>query len=124
MILLDWTRMGSTYCLAGVVVQDNRLRVVRPLQAHKRDAPVRNVGWSAFVMDGRSRWEVLERIAPQPAEPQPPHLEDVWVRELRPRRRLASPAHRRAILEATRTPPERAPFGVPLTATRSSAYLA
>jgi hypothetical protein len=123
MILLDWTRMGSTYCVAGVVVQDNRLRVVRPLQAHKRDAPVRNIGWSAFLMDGHSRWEVFELIDPVPAEGQPPHLEDVWVRELRPRRRLASPAQRRAILEATRTPPERPPFGVPLTTTRSAAYL-
>ncbi|HXG11727.1 MAG TPA: 3-oxoacyl-[acyl-carrier-protein] synthase III C-terminal domain-containing protein [Gemmataceae bacterium] len=31
MILLDWTRMGKSYCLAGVVAERGRYRVVRPL---------------------------------------------------------------------------------------------
>ena len=43
---LDWTRIGHTYCLAGVIVKDGRLRVVRPLPARSREGPVRNVGWS------------------------------------------------------------------------------
>ena len=51
MILLDWTRMGKTYCLAGAVVQDGRYRVIRPLLARYHDAPVRNVGWSAYQLD-------------------------------------------------------------------------
>jgi hypothetical protein len=124
MILLDWTRMGKSYCLAGVIQQNGQMRVVRPLPARYRDAPVRNVGWSAFLMDGHSRWEVFELVGAEPAEPCPPHCEDVWVRELRPRRVLADPCQRRAILEATRTPEENPWFGATLLTTRSSAYLA
>src|SRR5690349_7506116 len=101
MIVLDWTRMGKSYCLAGVVEQNGQLRVVRPLPARQRDAPVRNVGWSPFLMDGHSRWEVFELVGIEPAEPLPPHREDVWVRDLRPRRTLANPALRRVILQAT-----------------------
>lgn len=123
MVLLDWTRMGKCYCLAGVVPQDNRLRVVRPLPARQRDAPVRNVGWSPFLMDGHSRWELFELIGTVPAEPMLPHVEDLWVQSLKPRRLLASPAQRRAILQATRTPPEKPWFGAALTTTRSAAYL-
>jgi hypothetical protein len=124
MILLDWTRMGKAYCLAGVVRQNGQLRVVRPLQARQRDAPVRNVGWSSFLMDGHSRWELFELVGPEPAESRPPHQEDIWVQTLNPRRTLASPALRRSILQATLTPPEKPWFGVPLTTTRASAYLA
>src|SRR5438552_229361 len=100
MILLDWTRMGKSYCLAGVIVQDGQYRVVRPLQARNREAPVRNVGWSPYQMDGYSRWEVFTLIGPEPAADQRPHLEDVWVRSLQPRRVTANPALRRTILEA------------------------
>src|SRR5262245_57022886 len=64
MILLDWTRMGKWYCLAGVVEQGGTFRVVRPLLAKFRAAPVRNVGWSAYLLDGHARWEIFELIAP------------------------------------------------------------
>src|SRR5437868_8860700 len=37
MILLDWTRMGRTFCVAGAVVQAGQYRVVRPLLARYRD---------------------------------------------------------------------------------------
>jgi hypothetical protein len=124
MILLDWTRMGRSYCLAGVVVQDGQYRVIRPLQARNRDAPVRNFGWSAYHMDGHSRWEVFELIGPEPAPGQRPHLEDIWVRSLQPRRALASPAQRRAVLNATMTSSDRPLFGHPLQQTRTAAYLA
>jgi hypothetical protein len=123
MILLDWTRMGKWYCLAGAVVEGGGYRIVRPLQAKFREAPVRNVGWSAYLLDGHVRWEVFEIVGPQPAEPQPPHLEDLWVRGLRPRQRLADPAQRREILEATRNRTAEPTFGQALTLTRSAAYL-
>jgi hypothetical protein len=123
MILLDWTRMGKSYCLAGVIVQDGQLRVVRPLQAHFRDSPVRNVGWSPYHMDSHSRWEVFELVNPAPAHPQAPHLEDIWVHSLLSRRCLASPAQRRRILQATLAPSGQPYFGVALTTTRSAAYL-
>ena len=71
MILLDWTRMGKTYCVAGVVLDNGRYRVVRPLLAKNRAAPVRNIGWSPWQLDGHARWEVFELIGPDPAEPQP-----------------------------------------------------
>jgi hypothetical protein len=123
MILLDWTRMGRSYCLAGVVQQDGLLRVVRPLQVRNRDAPVRNVGWSPFLMDGHSRWEIFELVGAQSAVNSPPHQEDIWVRSMRPLGTLASPSLRRAILQATLAPPEKPWFGIPLTTTRSAAYL-
>jgi hypothetical protein len=123
MILLDWTRMGRSYCLAGAVLEGGRWRVVRPLLYKHRDAPVRNVGWSAYLLDGHFRWEVFELVRPEPATPEAPHLEDLWVRVLRPRRRLASPAQRQAILEATVPPSGEPLFGVPLATTRTGAYL-
>jgi hypothetical protein len=123
MILLDWTRMGRSYCLAGAVLEGGRWRVVRPLLYKHRDAPVRNVGWSAYLLDGHQRWEVFELVRPEPAPPEGPHLEDLWVRDLRPRRRLASPAQRRAILEATVPPSGEPLFGLPLATTRTGAYL-
>ena len=124
MILLDWTRMGTTYCVAGAVAEGGRTRVVRPLWFRHRHAPVRNTGWSPFVMDGHARWDVFELVGPTPAEPWPPHREDVWVRELNPCRRSASRDQRRCILEATQIPPNRPPFGSCLTRSASSAYLA
>ncbi len=124
MVLLDWTRMGRVYCLAGVIYQGGDYRVVRPLHVRGRTAAERNTGWSPFLYDGRKRWDVFELIAPEPAESEPPHLEDVWVRDLRATGRTAGPAQRRAILQATLSLPGQLPFGVPLTLTRTSANLA
>src|SRR5262249_42968214 len=67
--------------------------------------------------------EVFELIGPQAAEPEPPHLEDIWVRELRATGRSATPAQRRAILAATAAGNGELLFGAPLTAIRSTAYL-
>lgn len=124
MVLLDWTRMGKQYCLAGVVQHNGQLRVMRPLPFAQRKAAVRNIGWPPFLMDGHSRWEIFELVGPQSAEPSPPHLEDVWVRSLKSRRSFAEPSLRRAILQATLALPSEPWFGAELTATRSSAYLA
>jgi hypothetical protein len=123
MILLDWTRMGRSYCLAGAVAQSGGFRVVRPLPVKERGAAVRKVSWSAYLLDGHSRWEVFELLAPEPAAGEPPHLEDLWVRSLHPRRALAAPADRRAILLQTAVRPGESLFGAPLTSTRSAAYL-
>ncbi len=65
-------------------------------------------------MAGRSRWEVFDLVSPRPATPQGPHLEDTWVRSLRPRKRLATPEQRRTILKATAAPTAEALFGAPL----------
>jgi hypothetical protein len=123
MILLDWTRMGRLYCLAGVVAEGTGYRVVRPLLASKHGAAVRNVGWSPYLLDGHQRWEEFELVGPQEASPEAPHLEDLWVRALGPRRRLAPVDQRREILALTVPPPGEAPFGVPLARTRLAAYL-
>src|SRR5207247_6415199 len=48
---------------------------------------------------------------------------DLWVRTLKPKNQLASPAERRAVLEATTGKQGEPHFGVPLKATRSAAYL-
>src|SRR5262245_64692368 len=101
MILLDWTRMGKHYCLAGAIMAEGGVKIVRPLLAKHRDADMRNIGWSAYLMDGHARWEIFELIGPEEAALKPPHVEDVWVRSLRPRRRSAPPEQRRAILRAT-----------------------
>jgi hypothetical protein len=124
MVLLDWTRMGKQYCLAGAVVGSSPGRIVRPLLTKNRDAPVRNVGWSAYLMDGHARWELFELIGPEQAEQQPPHLEDIWVRALRPRRRWATTEQRRTILQETAISAGHPVFGEALTLTRSSAHLA
>jgi hypothetical protein len=123
MVLLDWTRMGKGYCLAGTVGGGGSYRVVRPLQLKLRGAPVRNVPWSAYLLDGHSRWEVFELVGPLPTPAEPPHVEDLWVRAIRPRRRLAEPAECRAILAATRVRPDEELFGTPLATTRASAHL-
>jgi hypothetical protein len=123
MVLLDWTRMGKSYCLAGAVVGSNPVRIVRPLLAKYRAADMRNTGWSAYLMDGHSRWEVFELIGPEVADQQPPHVEDVWVRAMRPRRRLATTEQRRAILKETAIAVGQPLFGASLTLARSSAQL-
>lgn len=123
MILVDWTRMGKTYCLAGVVSEAGRYRVVRPLRATGRTALVRNVGWTASLWDGHARWEIFELIRPEPAEPLPPHTEDLWVAAARPRRRSATASERQAILAATTAHAGESLFGAALTTTRVHAYL-
>jgi hypothetical protein len=123
MILVDWTRMGRSFCLAGAVFENKQWRMVRPLPANSRQAPLRNVGWSAYLMDGHARWEILELIGPQPAVPEPPHLEDLWVRAMRSCRSSASREQRRAILAATMAPPNEPLFGLELSTTRTAAYL-
>jgi hypothetical protein len=123
MILLDWTRMGRTFCLAGAVFAEKQWRIVRPLPLKFRQAPVRNVGWSAYLMEGHARWEILELISPQPAVPEPPHLEDLWVRAMKSRRSFAPREHRRAILSATTAASNEPLFGQELSATRTAAYL-
>jgi hypothetical protein len=123
MILVDWTRMGKTYCLAGVVREGGLYRVVRPLLKQDAGAPVRNVGWFPRLIDGHARWEVFELIRPEPAASQPPHQEDCWVRAMRSRRRSASPEERRAILTASVASTEATIFGVWLTKTHMGAYV-
>jgi hypothetical protein len=123
MILLDWTRMGRMYCLAGVVIEGGFIRTVRPLLSKFRDAPVRNVGWSSYLLDGHQRWQVFELVKPEPAEPQPPHIEDTWVRSMLPRRCSATPEQRRTILQSLAAKPGEVLFGTPLLTTRASAYL-
>lgn len=124
MILLDWTRMGHTYCLAGAVRDKGGYRIVRPLLVRHRDAPARNVGWSPYLLDGHRRWEVFELLGPEEPDAQPPHLEDLWVRTLRPLRRSATPAQRYDVLAATMALPDRDLFGAPLGVTPAHAYLA
>jgi len=122
-VLLDWTRMGKTYCLAGVVREGKGFRVVRPLVTRGREAPVRNVGWSPWHLDCHARWEVFELVGAEPATPSPPHLEDMWIRALRPRRRLATSTERREILSATMAPDREPIFGAPLQTTYAAAHL-
>jgi hypothetical protein len=73
-------------------------------------------------MEGHSRWEVFELIAPEPSSSEPPHTEDHWVRSLRPRHCLANVPLRRAILKATAIKPGEPLFGAPLLSTRAAAY--
>jgi hypothetical protein len=122
-ILLDWTRMGRTYCLAGVVAEPNGFRVVRPLPGRHRNSPQRNVGWSPFMLEGHQRWEIFELIKPEPANSQPPHVEDHWVVSLRPRRKLADVNLRRVILQETLVKSGEPLFGEPLALTRAGGYL-
>jgi hypothetical protein len=123
MILLDWTRMGSgMYCLAGAVAQQG-YRIVRPLPVKNRAGAQRKFGWWFRALEGHSRWEVYELIRPAAAEPEPPHVEDIWVAGLRPCGRTASLEQRRAILAATLATPGMPLFGAPLTALRSVASL-
>jgi hypothetical protein len=115
--------MGRTYCLAGAVLEGEQWRVVRPLLTKFREAVVRNVGWSAYLMDGHARWEIMELIGPQPADAEPPHVEDLWVRAMKSRRSFAAPAQRRAILAAAMAGPSESLFGVNLASMRTVAYV-
>ncbi len=122
-VLLDWTRMGRSYCLAGVVPERDGFRVVRPLPVKFRGAAARTLGWSAYLLDGHCRWEVFDLAGPAAALVQAPHVEDVWVRSLLPRRTLAPPGERRRILEWTALAAGEELFGSPLVATRTAAYV-
>lgn len=122
MILLDWTRMGGTYCIAGAVPQQG-YRIVRPLPVKSRSSPQRNLGWWFRLFEGHQRWEVYELVAPTQGEPQPPHMEDLWVAGLRRRGPVASLKQRRAILAATLAKPGETLFGPKLQGTRVSAFL-
>jgi hypothetical protein len=124
MVLLDWTRMGKVCCLVGLIQHDGGLRVVRPLPTYGRTAPVHNIGWPPEFLRGNARWEVFELVGPAAAQPLPPHLEDIWVQNLRPRGTLAPPALRRSILQATMAVAGEPLFGAPLTRTRSTVTLA
>lgn len=123
MTLLDWTRMGRSYCLAGAINTAGSFAVVRPLLVRARAAPVRNVGWPSYLLDGHARWEVFDLLGPAAAAAEAPHLEDLWVRALQPKRSMASLGQRREILHATRAAPGEPLFGAPLTLTRATAYL-
>jgi hypothetical protein len=113
-ILLDWTRMGRVYCLAGAILQAGGWRIVRPMPVRGRQSPIANNGWSPYLMDGHARWQVFEMVHPVPAGAMPPHLEDVWVQSLRPRRQVATLEQRRAILQATLALPDEPIFGIEL----------
>jgi hypothetical protein len=123
MVLLDWTRMGKAYCLAGVILKDDTYYVVRPLPGWRQDAPVPNVGWVPEDVNGYSRWQLFELVGGRPADSVPPHLEDTWVSALRPLGRVASPAERRGILQATLRRSGESFFGAPLVMTKATAYL-
>ena len=84
MILCDWTRMGRAYCLAGAVATKEGWSFVRPVLHKPRGDAVRNVGWSAYLLDGSCRWEAFELVGAQVPPREAPHVEDVWVRSLRP----------------------------------------
>jgi hypothetical protein len=123
MILLDWTRMGVNYCVAGAVLGKDGCRIVRPLVVGNRQERVRKFGWAGHQLRGRSRWEILELAGWEEAEPQPPHLEDGWARSLRPTGRSATPDVRRAVLAATAAQAVEWLFGAPLQTTRTAAFL-
>jgi hypothetical protein len=74
-------------------------------------------------MDGHSRWEIFELIGAVSAPPEPPHVEDLWVRSLRCLKKMAEPDLRRFILTRTMAPVGEAVFGVPLVTSHIGAYL-
>jgi hypothetical protein len=123
MLLLDWTRMGKLYCLAGAIYENGQYRINRPLAAKSHADADRKVGWSPYLLDGHTRWEFFELIGPQHAKPDPPHLEDLWTRALEPHHCLASRDLRQAVLAATLGKAGEPLFGVHLTASRMDAYL-
>lgn len=146
MILVDWTRMGKTFCIAGVTAEGQGWKTVRPLpvpfpmgrragagligaiaaaiKKPNTTAPIpRNVGWFPDRLAGIERWAIVELIDPKPAEIERPHIEDLWVRALRLTGKSAPVEMRHAILGATSVSGFRPHFGVPLVTTRTSAYL-
>lgn len=123
MILVDWTRLGKSYCLAGAVEEGGSFRIVRPLLPTPAGSSWPNSGWSAYLMDGRRRWEMLDMIGPMPAPAKPPHTEDVWVRDLKPTGLSAAAETRREILSATVCHDCNELFNAPLQVNRQSAFL-
>jgi hypothetical protein len=123
MLLIDWTRMGRLYCLAGAIYEGGQYRIVRPLAAKSHLDADRKLGWSPYLLDGHRRWEFFELIGPQLAKPDPPHLEDVWVRALESNHCSANRDLRQAVLAATAVKPGDPLFGVRLTSSRLAAYL-
>src|SRR5262245_8769529 len=93
--------MGKCFCLAGVVVDGPRLYVVRPLPVAQRGVAAHNLGWQSCLLAGYERWQVFQLVEPEPAGAAAPHVEDAWVRDLRPSGRFAPVELRRAILTAT-----------------------
>ena len=51
MILVDWTRMGKTFCVAGVVAEGPGWRTVRPLPATGARAGTGGRGGLSGVLD-------------------------------------------------------------------------
>jgi hypothetical protein len=84
---------------------------------------VRNVGWSPYLLEGHARWEMFDLVGLTSPPREPPHVEDVWVREMRPLRRMATPAQRREILEAGMRPPDVPLFGQPFSVSRATAWI-
>ncbi len=150
MILVDWTRMGKTYCVAGFVAEGDGWRTVRPMplaatapiarprlwgvvdallggsrsrQLDRPDRPPPNVGWFFSQLDTLRRWDIVELVEPKPADVERPHTEDVWVRSMRPTGRTVASEDRPAILRQTCAEETTPYFGVPLLTTRSSAFL-
>src|SRR5437763_1944333 len=113
--------MGKCFCLAGVVVDGARLYVVRPLPVGQRGGASQFLGWPADQCEGFERWQVIELVEPERAGAAPPHVEDAWVRELRPRGRFAPVELRRAILTATALSNEPL-FGTTLHASGATAF--
>lgn len=122
-ILIDWTRMGKSYCLAGAIFQAGSYRIVRPIPHTAKKSIHPNVGWSPYLMDGHARWEVFQLQRPEPATTAAPHREDIWVRNLERQRRTASREQRQAILQATLAQPEQPLFGAQLDTSRDSAWM-
>jgi hypothetical protein len=148
MILLDWTRMGKAYCVAGLVPDGSGWRSVRPMPARPYGEKVaardgenittsfvqppsstvleplpRNVGWFANQLQNLQRWDWVQLLGPQPAEIERPHTEDILVRALRPIGRTVPTEQRAEILQGTVVQGYKPHFGVPLLHTRTSAYL-
>jgi hypothetical protein len=123
MVLVDWTRMGKAYCIAGAVREGNGYRTVRPLFDRHRRTNCRIAGWSAYQLDGHCRWEIVELMAPSAALAEPPHAEDLWVRRLQSQHRLAEPSERREILSATTVARDEPLFGEHLHASASAVFL-
>jgi hypothetical protein len=127
MILLDWTRMGKTFCVAGLVADGSEWRTVRPMpiEFHSTTRPgaLRNVGWFPSQLGKSQRWDIMHLVGTQSAALEPPHTEDIWVTEMRPAGQSFAQERRSAVLRGTVISGYKPHFGVPLLHTRTSAYL-
>src|SRR5438034_10506500 len=59
MVLLDWTRMGRSFCVAGAAFPDTHYRLVRPLWANTGQAPVGRVRSTASRLERPVGWDIL-----------------------------------------------------------------